>query len=287
MRAWLNSFVISVFLLAPLGASPDRIFSEDLYREALERFQADDLKKAHGLLKALDAKYPDHPVVLNNLGVVSGKLGKFQLAEGFFKRVIELNREVAISYHNLQKIYNRRAVETYRQALVLNSNPLPLPDFKFIMSSAPSELVAEVAATEQILRDERVKKPMVEDPQRADAPVLGEEEEIIRFVTGWAKAWSERDSDAYFLYYADGYQPRPGITNAKWKKGRMNRLRSPKFISVKMSEPRIKENDDGYDVVFVQDYESNLLRSVVIKKLSLQKVGPGWKIVKERVVERQ
>ncbi len=278
---------MSVFLLAPAAAS-DKVFAEDLYRQALERFRANDFKKAHRLLQALDEKYPDHPVVLNNLGVVSGKLGKLQLAEDLFERVIALNRATAASYHNLQKIYDRRAAETYRRALVLDAEPLPAPDFRFITPAAPPAAVAEASAAERVLADERVAKPMVEEPQRADGLVAEEEEqEVLRFVTSWARAWSARDTDAYFSHYADDYRPRASVTNAKWKKSRTKRLRAPEFIAVNVSAVRVTENEDGRDVTFVQSYESNLLRSVVTKRLLLKRTADGWKIARERVAERQ
>ena len=287
MKARFISLFILLFLAAPLSAATDKVFSEDLYKEAMERFNAGDFKKSHRLLKALYEKYPDHPVVLNGLGVVSQKLGNFQLAERFFERAIELNRAAAVSYRNLQNMYNHRAAETYREALALDSDPPPAPQLKFIMPSAKPAELAHVPASERVLKDKQIEKSLVEEPARADSEVSdAREKEIIRFVESWAKAWSKQDEGAYFSHYTDGYQPRLAITNAKWKKSRTSRLRSPQFISVKVSKVRVQEDGDDYEVVFRQAYESNLLRSVVTKRFRVRKTDAGWKIAEERVVKR-
>ena len=283
-----------IYLLAFFSLSSvvwgDQVFSDPIYQQAYQQFSNGHFKQSHRLFKTLDERYPDHPVILNNLGVVSVKLGDVELAAKFFERAITVNEHLAISYKNLQKIYSYRAALGYRQALALTSDQKPPLEVEFI-SDLPSSVASSsktVSPAQQVLADNRVEKPLVEEPDRSKRLVSdGLQKSISQFVMNWAQAWSSQDAEAYFSHYVEGYQPRPNISHESWKRRRTERVRKPAHISVEVLKLNIHENGDNYDVVFHQSYRSNFLTSLVVKRLRIRKTSQGWKIFSEKVIKRK
>ena len=285
----LGCFFILLLLAPPIAASNGEIFAHPLYKRALEKFEAGEFEDSHRLFKELDGLYPDNPTILNNLGVASAKVGRIEAAEKLFERALTVNQGVAISYRNLRKIYNRRAAETYRRALLLEPEQTPPLEVQLITpSSVPAAPADLVSAAETVLGDNRIEKPAVDEPD--DAQSVGDgavREAVVKFVRQWAQAWEGQDAGAYFSHYMRDYQPRPAVSHQQWKRKRTERLTAPQFISVETSNFRINEKDGDYDVFFRQVYRSNFLKSTVIKQLRLRKDQEAWKIVRERVAERK
>ena len=286
----LKHFLI-IFLLISANASANQIFSDPTYKQALEKFNAGEFKQSHRLLKSLDERYPDHPVILNNLGVVSVKLGDIELAERLFERAIATHKDIAIGYQNIRKIYSYRAAKNYRRALSLASDSLQSPEVEFITatSSAPLASPKTGSPAKQVLANKEIERPLVEEPNGRGKAVAAEvSESLQQFVRQWAVAWSNQDKNAYFLHYLEDYQPRPNINHSTWKRRRTERLNAPQSISVKVSKlMAYQKNATDYDVVFHQNYQSNVFSSLVVKRLSVRKVNNNWKIFRERVLTRK
>lgn len=282
-------FLLFVCWASSAAAAPDSIFSDTIYRQAIEQVEQGDFQKAHRLFKKLDESYPDHPVVLNNLGVVSVNLGNLETAQKLFERAIKAYLYAGVAYENLQSVYNHRAIQSYRDALSLDA-PLPSLSVELIKPTLramrPSTQVASLQ--QRVLADKAVQRPLVEEPRQSQA--AGSEKvdpALLKFVQGWAQAWSRKDSKGYFSHYIADYHPRSNISNASWKSRRTERLRGPKSIQVSLSSIRLKAQKDYYVATFRQDYRSNLLSSSVIKQLDIRKVDGAWKIFGERVIKRR
>ena len=78
--------------------------------------------------------------------------------------------------------------------------------------------------------------------------------------------------DAYFNSYVKDYRPRAGTAHLRWRKLRETRIVNPEFINIRVSNLSIKKQDNNNaTLTFEQHYQSNLLNSVVVKKLELYK----------------
>jgi RND family efflux transporter MFP subunit len=112
------------------------------------------------------------------------------------------------------------------------------------------------------------------------------EEEVIRAVGTWAKAWSEKDVPAYLAHYAPDFETPRGLTRADWEAERMGRIARPRTIAVAVESPRVKFDGETRAVVtFAQRYRSNALETEVSKKLTMVRSGAKWLIQQEDVGE--
>ncbi|MFA6119719.1 MAG: ShlB/FhaC/HecB family hemolysin secretion/activation protein [Sideroxydans sp.] len=106
-------------------------------------------------------------------------------------------------------------------------------------------------------------------------------DEVRAALWAWKQAWAARDVDTYLDKYTPGYHS-PALSQMKWKARRKNRLSTPEWITLDITEPRIQVKDDRATLRFTQRYESNLYRDTVHKKLRLQRIDGKWRIVAER-----
>ena len=114
------------------------------------------------------------------------------------------------------------------------------------------------------------------------APSATEAEAVLGAVTAWAKAWSDRDVEAYLGFYVPGYHAQ-GETHEAWKTSRRDRILSPKRISVGVLNPKVTLIDATHAKVSMrQDYKSDRLSTVSSKTLLLEKQGSHWRISQEQ-----
>ena len=282
-------FFISLFLSSfAFADAMQRIFSNPDYVKALEQFNNGDYQAAHRTLKTLDEQFPDNSVILNNLGVISVHLDDIEQAEKLFERAIIVNRYVAVGYQNLRRVYMHKAVQNYREALVLENKQSPLA-VQFITESTQPEKIAESITPKAILQNKEIETPVVDEGSASDVKDITDSA-LVTFINSWADAWSKQDTDAYFSHYIPNYQPRPSINHSDWKQMRIKRITAPKSISVNISMIKVnknKNNSEAVEIVFVQTYKASNFSSKAVKKVSAKKTDAGWKITKERVLERK
>jgi len=114
------------------------------------------------------------------------------------------------------------------------------------------------------------------------AGAANENEAILAAVQAWAKAWSNREVEAYIGFYAAGYHP-SGESHEAWKTQRRERILAPKHISVNIQNAKVSMIDaTRAKVSFKQDYRSDRLSTVSSKSLSLEKQGGQWRITQEQ-----
>lgn len=293
-RRWLPA--LGCWLALTTAAA--NVTEDPLYRRALEQFNAGDLEGSHRLFKQLEEDHPDNPGILNNLGIIAARLGQFDLAARLLEKAIATDPAIATSHRNLRALYEHQASQAYKRALSLDSVEVAAPQYEAVgaaaaMTAASTPTAAlSGALSDVVLSATELEKPLIEEPEEPPAPARDAKDDdnaqITASIGRWARAWAGKDLEGYFASYAPGYQPRAGADHESWKRQRRERILGPRRISVEISNLAIRDNDgDSANVVFQQAYRSNLLSSTVIKRMSLQNTGDGWKITRERVIRRQ
>ena len=125
-------------------------------------------------------------------------------------------------------------------------------------------------------------------PQAAVAPqaAAAQADQLLEArytIDAWARAWSQRDVDAYLTYYGDGFAPERGTTRAAWEKSRRQAIERRSNILVTVNNLEL-EAAPGDRVVarYIQDYAADAYReSGTPKRLVLAREGGVWRIVAE------
>ncbi len=105
---------------------------------------------------------------------------------------------------------------------------------------------------------------------------------VASTVRHWARAWENQDSESYLSFYHSGFLPDDGSSNAQWRDQRRNRISSPLYIRIALSEVAIEMIDEAMaEVRFVQLYRSDLFQDRSRKHMKLVREESGWKIHEE------
>ncbi len=109
-------------------------------------------------------------------------------------------------------------------------------------------------------------------------------DEVLKSVTGWAKAWSENDFEGYLAHYAADFQTPKGVQRSNWETQRKARIARPRKIEVAIESPKVTFNQvNRVTVTFRQHYQSGGLNVTSTKTLVMVKSGEKWLIQQERV----
>ena len=116
------------------------------------------------------------------------------------------------------------------------------------------------------------------------APAARGNEDVLRAVNGWARAWASNDVPGYLANYAPDFQAPKGVSRSAWEAERKARIQKPRKIEVDIEAPVVKFDDKNRAVVsFKQHYRSGPLNVTSNKTLVLVKSGDKWLIQQERV----
>ena len=117
-----------------------------------------------------------------------------------------------------------------------------------------------------------------------DTTTVQIEHDVKEALNSWSKVWSSQDIDGYFAAYAEDFLPSNISNKKKWKKQRHNRVISPSYIKVTLTDVKITQHSkNNVDVVFNQNYESSNHSDDVRKLISMRRENERWLITKERV----
>jgi protease secretion system outer membrane protein len=108
-----------------------------------------------------------------------------------------------------------------------------------------------------------------------------EQDEVLKVVTGWTKAWSAKDVGSYLAFYANDFQPEKGQSRAAWEKERSARILGKSTIAVEAKAPEVALNGNTATVKFRQRYKSDNYTDETSKTLELSREASGWKIRRE------
>lgn len=104
----------------------------------------------------------------------------------------------------------------------------------------------------------------------------------VQAVKAWAKAWSDRDVEAYLASYAPDYHP-AGSSRLEWEDQRRARIRTPDWIKVDVESPVLHRiGQDQAEVVYRQVYQTQGVRLTSRKKIGLTIFQGEWKIEEEK-----
>lgn len=267
------------------------------FNKAMKAYRQQDLTKAKKHLTILLTRFPNNPIVLNNLAVIANQQNQHALAIQYLKRAMASDKIIYVNYQNLSIIYAYQASQAYRRALALSVEGTKPPQLEMIESAQlPEPKVPEIA--QQLLKEQDLDRVLVEDPlvlgtedkpQKKPPPVKiptrsSNIKKVKTHILSWAQAWSKQDLAAYLASYAPFYAP-DGLTHRQWKAMRAQRILAPRKIEVVIKDLKIQEhNSKSVTAVFQQQYRSNLLKSNVTKQLTLIKLKEGWKITGEEVL---
>ena len=241
---------------------------------------------------SLTEDYPELPEPYNNLAVLYASQGQYDKARKSLEMAIRTHPSYAIAHENLGDVYAKMASEAYDKALQLDRSnaaaQTKLAMIKDLFSGSvvpgkgsPKTAEPTVAAATMPATTE---KPATAPAKPAAQSAKADTDAVLAAVNGWAKAWSNKNADAYLAYYAPGFQVPGGEARANWEATRRDRIVKPKLIEVTVGSPKVSFDANGRAVVnFRQEYKSDTLNTSGAKILTLVKNNDRWQIVHERM----
>jgi len=113
--------------------------------------------------------------------------------------------------------------------------------------------------------------------------------EVTAFLNDWSGAWTQRDFDAWLLYYDDAYAPAGYNDAAAWRDDQRSRFEIPATTRIDAGSVSVEPLPDGNARVrFVQRFgAAPEERSVVKEMILVPRTGGSlaWSIVDERIVD--
>jgi outer membrane protein assembly factor BamE len=108
---------------------------------------------------------------------------------------------------------------------------------------------------------------------------------VLAAVKAWAKAWSDRDEEAYLAAYASNFKPLGGFDKVEWEKRRRLLLNLSKNIEVRIESPVVEFPAEGRALItFNQYYRSSAYHDTVVKQVLMGLQDGRWLILEERVL---
>ena len=106
--------------------------------------------------------------------------------------------------------------------------------------------------------------------------------EVVEAVQRWARAWAQREVDAYAAAYEPDFKGTAGAaSHAAWFAQRRERILSKRKIEVEVSDLKIDLRGSQAEVRFTQRYRGDELRATNRKRLLLVQQGSAWLIREE------
>lgn len=239
--------------------------------------------------------YPELPEPYNNLAVLYASQGKYDAAKNALEMAIRTHPSYATAHENLGDLYAKMASQAYDKALQIDSGnktaQTKLSFIKDMMSGQPrktapakapapsaSQPVAVVTSKAPVLS--ATTKPEATTPTKPTTAST-EPADPVEFVQSWAKAWSDKDVDAYLAHYSPDFSP-SGASYSDWAAQRRERISGAGRISVTARDIRVQRiSSNRANVLFKQAYASDKLKSNSSKTLELEQVDGKWRILRE------
>ncbi len=148
-----------------------------------------------------------------------------------------------------------------------------------IENSSPQSLVLRRETDVARLKpDVMPDSPQTTAASEVEAPVLAAAQ-------AWAKAWSDRDEEAYLAAYASEFKPTGGFDKAEWERRRRLLLNLSKKIEVRIESPVVEFPAEGRALItFNQYYRSATYHDTVVKQLLMGLQNGRWLILEEKVL---
>lgn len=247
--------------------------------------------------------YPELPEPYNNLAVLYASSGQYDKARAALEMAIRTNPTYGTAHENLGDVYAKLASQAYDKALQLDSGnstaKLKLTLVRNLVgnttggtnpkiAAAPATAAPQAAATKPATvaaAKPEAETPKAEKPAAKAAPVQvadRDEEDVLKAVESWAKAWSSKDTSAYLSYYAKDFQTPKGESHKAWAEERRLRIEGKGRINVKIEAAKISVDGNTATAKFRQIYTSDQLTANSRKTLNMVKQDGKWQIKQER-----
>lgn len=232
----------------------------------------------------------------NNLAVALAALGDYEGARHWLESALRLDPSLVSAHRNLGDTYARLAALSYERAKDADgaTKSLAVAPAAAQPEARPPKVTAQALGAS---RDGMQPTTLQPAPQAAaqtnaapvdvvgpmlDAALQGPEvASVTQTVSAWAKAWSERNVDAYLAAYETGFRP-SNLSHDAWRDQRTKRLQQAQHIAVALDQLRVSLNGDEAYVRFRQQYRSDRHASTDEKALLLRRAEGGrWVIARE------
>ena len=250
--------------------------------------------------------YPELPEPYNNLAVLYASSGQYDKARAALEMAIRTNPTYGTAHENLGDVYAKLASQAYDKALQLDSgnstaklkltlvrnlvgnttggtNPktaaLTAPAATTPTAAKPTVVAAAKSEPEQTKAE---SKANTKSAPAASPATDRDEEEVLKAVESWAKAWSSKDTTTYLAHYAKDFQTPKGETHKAWAEERRNRIEGKGRINVKIEAAKISVDGNTATAKFRQIYTSDQLTANSRKTLNMVKQDGKWQIKQER-----
>lgn len=251
--------------------------------------------KARKALEMAIRTHPSYATAHENLGDLYAKM-----AREAYDKALQLDSTNTSAKTKLALVKELFSSKAGGQALVKGGVTEPSPTGPKLAASEPAPAAVPaaappaappaVAAAPPAKPAAPAAGPTVSAPKAAQPPPakagkdLDPQEEVLKAVEGWAKAWSSGDAKAYLDFYGPGFKVPGGQTRAAWEQSRRDRVVKGKRINVQALSPKVTfASPDEAIVTFRQVYQSESLKASSMKKLTLVRTGGRWLIQQEDI----
>jgi tetratricopeptide (TPR) repeat protein len=249
----------------------------------------------------LTEDFPELPEPYNNLAVIYASQSQYDKARAALEQAIRTNPSYATAHENLGDVYAKLASQAYNKALQIDAsntavqpklalirelfNPAPaksrpatsVPTVPAVAAKASAPVVVAAAPPVSIIKP-AVPAPV---PPVASSVPDGPGKEVESAVQAWAKAWSDKNMNAYLAAYAKEFETPNKQPRDVWEQDRRLRITGKNKISVNLLGLNITVSGTTATARFQQDYKADALSVLSRKTLELVKSDDRWVIVKE------
>ncbi|PXX47357.1 YybH family protein [Undibacterium pigrum] len=252
--------------------------------------------------------YPELPEPYNNLAVLYASSGQYDKARAALEMAIRTNPTYGTAHENLGDVYAKLASQAYDKALQLDSgnNTAKLkltlvknlvgnttggtnPKTAMPAAAAPTPAAPAKASAATVAAAKPEPETAKPEPKAKPAPAVvataatdKAEEDVLKAVENWAKAWSSKDTNAYLGHYAKDFQTPKGESYKAWAEERRNRIEGKGRINVKIESAKVDVDGSTATVKFRQIYTSDQLTANSRKTLHMVRQDGKWQIKQER-----
>ena len=237
------------------------------------------------VFESLTKTHPNLPEPYNNLAVLYAQQGDFPKAKHALEQSIKTHPSYATAHINLGDLYTRMASESYNQALQIDgsnkSAKTKLSLIKKLFNFQPIRKNIEITKkasneSEAPKIQEFDSKNIIENTSNNISLT-----EIESFIHGWKTSWEQQNFESYINCYSLKFKNNNGQNFEQWKIYRKPRVTNKDKIEIKLTNVKITEIDNGFEVSFIQEYKSGNIDSRTNKKLIIETNENQIKIINE------
>ena len=237
------------------------------------------------VFESLTKTHPNLPEPYNNLAVLYAQQGDFPKAKHALEQSIKTHPSYATAHINLGDLYTRMASESYNQALQIDGSnknaKTKLSLIKKLFNFQPIRKNIEITKkasneSEAPKIQELDSKNIIENTSNNISLT-----EIESFIDGWKTSWEQQNFESYINCYSLKFKNNNGQNFEQWKIYRKPRVTNKEKIEIKLTNIKITEINNGFEVSFIQEYKSGNIDSRTNKKLIIETVDNQIKIINE------